>query len=164
MREVVAELQRKVEQLFALYLGLSAKTPSASRAQLVPRDAPASSVELLPSDIQYACTKSVQVGDPIGISADDTVTQADNTVPILAIGFCVAKLSPTLCMVRRAGLVPRSGSQAGRIYYLGAGPGAVTADDPGADPEAKIFQRLAVGENGGMLDACVTLQFTTLHV
>jgi hypothetical protein len=111
----------------------------------------------------YACSPSVQIGDPVGITADDTVTRADASVPLLAIGFCVAKMSPTQCLVRRVGLVPRPGSQAGGIYYLGAGPAALTLDDPFADPAAKIFQRLAVGKNGEMLDACVTLQFVTLR-
>jgi len=166
VREEVEDLQRSVKQLQLLYAELAGRggLDQQSFAELRRQLKALQTAPPQPVDLLYRCASTVQIGDPVGISAEDTVSRADASLPLLAIGFCAAKLSSTQCLVRRVGLVPRAGSQAGAVHYLGVGPGAVTVTDPFANPAAKIFQRLAVGKNPTTLDACVTLHFITLRV
>lgn len=70
----------------------------------------------------YSCLAGLAVGDPVYISAADTVAKCDGTDggKMPCIGIVAAKPTTTTCVVQSAGEFTTTGLVAGSVYYVGA--------------------------------------------
>jgi hypothetical protein len=71
----------------------------------------------------YTCLSSVAVGNPVYLSAADTVALCDGTngAKMPCIGLVAAKPTTTTCIVQSAGEFPTTGLTAATVYYVGTG-------------------------------------------
>lgn len=76
----------------------------------------------------YSCASGVLVGDPVYVSAADTVAKADGTdaAKMPCIGFVFSKPTATTCIVQYDGEFITTGLTADTDYYVGAS-GLVTS-------------------------------------
>jgi len=118
------------------------------------------------STAPYTCPATVAVNDVVYITGSDAVDKAlaTSVATMPAVGFVVAKPSPTTCILRYhdeqtgfAGLTP------GATYYVSdTVPGGISTAAPVAPPPGHVIQRVGFARNPTTLVVFIDRDFDVL--